>query len=115
MSESKDLKVFISSTSEDLKAQRTAAIHETLRFGWQPIGMENMDASTTRALEACLTDLLKCQLVILIVAWRKGWAPTKVEGGDGEMSITALEFNHALKHNIPVLIMVGDDKSPELS
>jgi nucleoside 2-deoxyribosyltransferase len=107
----KQLNVFISSTSEDLKEYRSTARLAVSDLGWVPQMMENMGSQTERTVLACLKLLAKCDLVVLLVAFRRGWVPTIEQGGNGTDSITALEFEFAKGEKIPVIIMRASDET----
>ena len=104
--------VFLSSTSEDLKNYRAAARDITMNLGWRPIMMEDFGAIPQTTVAACHEKLATCQVVLLIQAFRRGWAPTQEQGGNGRDSITALEVAYAKEHGIPVLVMFASRKWP---
>ena len=106
------MKVFISSTSEDLKDYRAVARNTVLDVGWFPEMMEHFGAMPEATVEACYKKLVGCNLMILIVAWRQGWVPAKEQGGNGEDSVTALELQFAREHQIPVLAFMADKSWP---
>lgn len=106
------LRVFVSSTSEDLKVHRAVARQVINNLRWEALMMEDFGASPTATVAACEQELEKCQLVLLIVAFRKGWVPSVDQGGDGLASITALELAHARKREIPVLAVMANEDWP---
>jgi hypothetical protein len=106
------MKVFISSTSEDLKDYRAVARLTVLDVGWFPEMMEHFGAMPEATVEACYKKLVGCDLMILILAWRQGWVPAKEQGGNGEDSVTALELQFAREHQIPVLAFMADKSWP---
>src|SRR5215470_5973812 len=106
------LRVFVSSTSEDLSEYRAVARLVILDMGWDPEMMEHFGALPTPTVDACYQKLKDCDLLLLIVAFRKGWVPTTEEGGNGYESVTALELDYARKHNIPVLALLARDTWP---
>jgi len=106
------LRVFVSSTSEDLKVHRAVARQIIGNLRWEPVMMEDFGASPTATVAACEQELEKCQLVLLILAFRKGWIPSVAQGGNGIDSITALELEHARKRSIPVLAMMANEDWP---
>ncbi|MCP4288203.1 MAG: DUF4062 domain-containing protein [Gammaproteobacteria bacterium] len=108
----KKINVFVSSTSEDLRDYRAVARNVILEMGWHPEMMEYMGAAAKPTVAACCDLLESCQLVVLIVAWRRGWVPSKNQGGNGSVSVTALELDHAREKNIPVLIFLANDSWP---
>src|SRR4051812_9437332 len=87
-----NLKVFVSSTSEDLRDYRAAARNVVLDLGWQPQMMEHFGASALPTVDVCLEQLEECDLVLLFVAFRRGWVPNQAQGGDDKSSITSLEL-----------------------
>jgi hypothetical protein len=104
--------VFISSTSQDLEDYRAVARLAVLDMGWRPDMMEHWGSSHEYAVPECLQRLELCQLVLLIVAFRKGWVPSVEVGGSGVDSVTSLEFAHAKARGIPVLVMLATDNWP---
>lgn len=106
------LKVFISSTSDDLKAFRAAARLAVLDLQWQPEMMEHFPAEAGYTIDACRRRLEGCDLVLLIVAWRQGWVPEMEQGGNGQDSITKLEIAHADAKKIPVVTLLANDEWP---
>lgn len=106
------LKVFVSSTSQDLKDYRAVARHAVLDAKWVPDMMEHWDAMPEPTATACFKNLDGSGLMILMVAHRQGWVPTVDEGGNGRDSITALELDFARRHNIPVLAFLASEGWP---
>ncbi len=73
--------------------------------------MEDFGASASPTVTACLEELAQCQLMVLVVAFRKGWTPSNEQGGNGQDSITALELGFARSKRIPVLALLASDDS----
>jgi hypothetical protein len=109
----RDLRVFVSSTSEDLREYRAVARLVILNMGWKPEMMEHFGAMPTSTVQACIEKLQGCDLMILIVAFRRGWVPTTDQGGNGQNSITAQELDYARKHSIPVIAMLASETWPQ--
>ena len=107
-----DLKVFVSSTSEDLKDYRGVARSVINKMGWQADMMEDWGAMSTPTVQACYEKLKDCDLVVIIVAHKRGWMPSREQGGNGQDSITVLELACARQHNIPVLAFLAKDTWP---
>src|SRR4051812_13844340 len=101
------LEVFISSTSEDLKPFREAARDVVHELGWHPTMMEYFGATPGRIVDVCRREVGKSDLTLLIVAYRRGWIPKAEQGGDGQTSITAYEFDAAESQNIPSLVFLA--------
>ncbi len=106
------MNIFVSSTSEDLQDYRAVARNVILDVGWHPEMMEHFGASPDPTVAACHEVLGRCELVLLIVAYRRGWVPTVEQGGNEVDSITAIELAHARESDIPVLAMFASDMWP---
>ena len=74
--------VFISSTSEDLRAYRAAARDAALRAGFFPVMMEYWTAEANDPLDVCLGRVDEAELLVAIVAHRYGWKPPDQPDGD---------------------------------
>lgn len=99
------LRVFVSSTYEDLKEYREAvfkSIHSM--FGYAD-DMLFWSADERNALTVSLDRVRQCDLVILLVAHRYGYIPI-----GQEYSITELEYRTARQAKIPVLVFFVDEK-----
>lgn len=98
------LRIYISSTYNDLIAERSVVKEAILSLGHFPLGMEEYSASDQRPLDRCLADVRSCQAYVGIIAWRYGFCP------DGsQLSITNLEFKEAADHKIPAFVFVLKD------
>ena len=106
-------RVFISSTTEDLRDFRGVARNVVLKMDWHPEMMENFGADPNPTVEACRRNIKECDLFLLLVAFRQGWVPGSDQGGNGIDSITALELAYAREQKIYVLAMVADDDWPQ--
>src|SRR5215831_1164712 len=101
------LRIYVSSTYEDLKDERKAARDAIQTLGHLAIGMEDYAASDERPLERCLRDVRSCQAYVGIFAWRYGFCP-----GNGEKSITSLEYEEATKNKIPCYVFLVREDAP---
>jgi len=106
------VKVFISSTSEDLADHRAVARQVAVEMQWLPIMMEHFGAATQPTVAYCCDRIGEADLVVLLVAFRRGWVPTLEQGGDGVRSITAIELAEARRHRKDVLIFLAKDTWP---
>jgi len=104
--------VFISSTSEDLKAHREMAALAAEASGFLPLRMEYFPASGhLPTLRACLEKVDEAEVVVVLVAHRYGWVPDDATNSDRK-SITWLECDHArLTNGKEVLAFLVDDKA----
>ena len=99
-------RVFISSTTEDLKAFREAARDAALQTGFEPVMMEYFNAQGKAApYEACMEKVAGCDLVVAIVAHRHGWTPPR-----RKKSISRLECEYARELDREVLPFLVDEK-----
>jgi Domain of unknown function (DUF4062) len=115
-----DLKVFISSTYEDLKPYREKVI-DFFKEGIPDIlfkGMEAMPASDTRPMDECRQKVQQSNVVILIIGKRYGWIPGDAVQNPNQLSITELEYNWAKEHfrnrEDCILLCFVADKTTEL-
>lgn len=107
-------KVFISSTSEDLKECREAVRDVAIRAGFEVVMMEYVNAQgALKPCKSCMEKVDQCDVVVAIVAHRYGWIPPDQPGPKQKRtkSITWLECERAKKSNIEVLAFVIEEKS----
>lgn len=107
-----NIRVFVSSTSEDLKNYRAVARNVILDIGWHPIMMEHFGAVPIPTIEACCKRVDDSDVLLLIMAHRRGWVPTREQGGDSINSVTAFEIKRARDQKIPILALLADEKWP---
>lgn len=115
--------VFISSTSKDLKKYRAKVKEAVLTLGLFPIAMEEFQPGRENALQKCYDELLQAEVFVGIYAHRYGYAPddhhsyTTAAGeerrGDGETSITHLEYLWAIERGLPIYLFVLADKDED--
>ncbi|NLF67862.1 MAG: DUF4062 domain-containing protein [Candidatus Anammoximicrobium sp.] len=112
MASGQPAKVFISSTSEDLKGHREAARDAALAAGMLPVMMEYFTASGARPpLPTCLAKVSETDVLVVIVAHRYGWVPPD-QPEDQHKSITWLECEQAVSDGKEVLAVLVDEKEP---
>src|SRR5207249_2065850 len=61
---------------------------------------------------ACRRAVEECDLLVLLVAFRQGWVPTRKQGGDGRRSISAYELQAARHAAIPVRALLARESWP---
>ncbi len=93
-----DMRIFTSSTYEDLKNERRAAIDTIKRIG-QVIAMEDFFASNHPPKDVCLKYLQDCDAVVIILGFRYG----SVDGIEG-ISLTEIEYNTVKSLGMPVFV-----------
>lgn len=97
----KKLQVFISSTYIDLKEERQAAVEAILDSGNIPAGMELFKAGNETQLKTIERWIDESDTYLLILGGRYG----SVEEKSGK-SYTHLEYEYAIKKNIPIFAVV---------
>jgi tetratricopeptide (TPR) repeat protein len=111
-------KVYVSSTLQDLVAERKAAFDWLITAGHQPLDSYRPDGKTVR--ESCLEDVAGCDIYVLIQGHRYGFQPA--DGNPENLSITHLEFRRArsiprvalLRQSVPN-VALSDLGDPERS
>jgi tetratricopeptide (TPR) repeat protein len=101
------MKIFVSSTYLDLKDYRIKARKVIEESKNEFIGMEIFQSHTHEPSEFCAENVEECDAFVLIVAYRYGFIPESQT-----ISITQLEYEHALRKKIPVRIYLMDDNHP---
>lgn len=99
------LRVFVSSTYEDMLPYREAVTNALMSIEQLPIGMEHFVSSPNNPLDDCLADIRRSQIYIVVVGMKYG----SIDAETGK-SFTELEYDEAIKNNIPVLAFVIDEK-----
>ncbi|MGH8625173.1 MAG: DUF4062 domain-containing protein, partial [Gammaproteobacteria bacterium] len=104
----KPLRIYLSSTYEDLKQHR-AAVFEALEKAGLPVArMEGYVASDKRPLDLCLQDVAQSDIYVGLFAWRYGYVPPPEHGNPDGRSITELEYRHAMDKGKPILTFLAD-------
>jgi hypothetical protein len=98
------MKIYISSTFQDLQEYREKAYRQLRSLRHDVISMEDMVAAHQRPLAQCLADVAASDVYVGIFAWRYGFVPA--QGNPQKLSITELEYRHALKLKKPCLIFL---------
>lgn len=115
------MKVYLSSTFEDLKAYRAAASTAIRRLGHQVVQMEDYGASYSAPLAKVVEDVLSCDALVGLYAWERGSVPSKATqtkvpelGGVtlGEHSFTQWELAAAQQAEIPTLLFMLEENAP---
>jgi CheY-like chemotaxis protein len=101
------MKIFLSSTYQDLIGHRAAAAQAIERLGQQGIRMEVFGARPIEATSACLEEISDSDALIGIYAHRYGYVPN----GQSK-SITEQEFDFAQENDKPTFCFVVDGEYP---
>src|SRR5262245_19714162 len=121
------MRIFVSSSFEDLKEHRAAAIRVLRQLGHEVLAMEDMIAGSTPPLAKVLEMVDRSDAYVGVFAWRYGYVPprsahapapspngTPVPDGstDGDTSITHYEYLRAVRRKIPVMAFLLDEHCP---
>jgi Domain of unknown function (DUF4062) len=106
------MKVYISSTYQDLVEHRAAVDRTLRRMGHDVIGMEQYVAEGRKPVERCKTDVRTADAYVIIVAWRYGYAPGLTLSPPDPTSITEIELNEAHGSSKSVLAFLLDPEAP---
>ncbi|EJF7266476.1 DUF4062 domain-containing protein [Vibrio parahaemolyticus] len=105
----KKLQVFVSSTYEDLKGDRQAAVSAILKAGHIPAGMELFTSGDKSQMDTIRRWIDESDIYMLILGGRYG----SVEPTTG-VSYTELEYNYALEQDKPLFAVVIDESALEV-
>jgi hypothetical protein len=121
------MRIFVSSSFEDLKEHRAAAIRVLRQLGHEVIAMEDMTAGSSAPLVKVLEMVDRSEAYVGIFAWRYGYLPQQavdsarpppvpvpnVKGAKpGDTSITHYEYLHAVERGLPVMAFLLDEHCP---
>jgi hypothetical protein len=98
------LRIYISSTFNDLAQYREKVYRYLRSLGHDVIAMEDYVATDARPLQKCLQDVRDANVYVGIYAWRYGFIP--IDGNPDRKSITELELNEAERLGKPRLIFI---------
>ena len=98
--------IFVSSTYEDLKAERDQVAKAILEMGHIPVGMEMFSAADEDQWETISRHIQDSDYYVVILAHRYGSTTS-----DG-ISFTEKEYDFAVRSGVPVLGFVIDDDAP---
>lgn len=120
------MRVYVSSTFEDLRGHRDAAIHALRQLGHHVVAMEDYTATEAPPLRKVLEDVQSCEAFVGIYAWRYGHVP-KTNGAfvgaelnaeafagatPGKTSITEYEYLQAKASRLSILVFLLDEQTP---
>jgi hypothetical protein len=106
------MKVYISSTYQDLVDHRAAVDRTLRRMGHDVIGMEQYVAEGSKPVDRCKADVRAADVYVIIVAWRFGHVPGRTASPPDARSITEIELEEARVCGRPVLAFLLDPEAP---
>ncbi len=92
----KKFQVFVSSTYDDLKAERAAVYEAILGLDHIPVGMEYFGARSQRSVELIKSIIDECDFQLTIIGTRYG---SLIPGR--KVSYTEMEYDYAEKADVP--------------
>ena len=101
------MRLFLSSTYEDLTVHRQMAAQALERLGQQGIRMEVFGARPSEALTACLDEITEADALVGLYAHRYGFVPA-----GSSQSITEQEFDFARRSGKPTFCFLIDNEHP---
>ena len=102
-------KVYVSSTFIDLQDCRRQVSLVLRRMEFEDVAMEYYVAGSQRPVEKCLADVAASDLYVGIFAWRYGFTPK--QNNRKKLSITEMEYRHAIEKGKPCLIFLLDEEA----
>lgn len=121
------MRIFVSSSFEDLREHRAAAIRVLRQLGHEVLAMEDMLAGSAAPLAKVVEMVDRSEAYVGVFAWRYGHVPARaaaapapaatpapvVDGAKpGETSITHYEYLRAVQRKIPVMAFLLDEHTP---
>jgi len=103
-------RIYLSSTYIDLREHREAVYKTLRRLGHEVFGMEDYAAADQLSLKLALDEVASCDAFVSIVAWRYGYIPERDDSSG--LSITDMEYRHALRLNKPCFVFLLDPTAP---
>ncbi|MEJ1963249.1 MAG: DUF4062 domain-containing protein [Gammaproteobacteria bacterium] len=119
------MRIFVSSSFEDLREHRAAAIRVLRQLGHEVLAMEDMIAASAAPLAKVLEMVDRAESYVGIFAWRYGYVPglgadpapvpqvpiSAVAGADpGATSITHYEYLRARERKLPIMAFLLDEQ-----
>jgi hypothetical protein len=99
-------RVFVSSTTHDLSAQRESVAGRLREMNVQPVVMEDFPADRSPAASVCAQHVAGCDMLIVLVGFRCGQV---VQDHPRRRTITQIEVEEAVRRRIPVLAFLMRD------
>lgn len=104
--------VMVSSTFTDLKDHRAALIKAIDKLGLKPVVMESDAAKPVDVIDSSLQMVSDCSAYIAVISHKYGQTPKSPKRNPGNVSITELEFDEALRLNRPILLFIMGEGHP---
>lgn len=113
------MRIYVSSTFQDLAQYRSACIRVLRQLGHEVVSMEDYVAESSIPVDKVVSDVKSCDLYVILVAWRYGYIPTAdrvmvdvSSATKGETSITEYEYLAAGESNIKRVAFLVHEHAP---
>lgn len=97
------IRVFVSSTMDDLESERDAVVRRIAEFNFEPVNAEGWLPDGSSSWERIERELRSSHLLVLISGKRYGWIPEEGPGSGRDLSVTHLEADYARNLGIPII------------
>jgi hypothetical protein len=121
------MRIFVSSSFEDLREHRAAAIRVLRQLGHEVLAMEDMIAGSAAPLAKVVEMVDRSEAYVGVFAWRYGYVPSAATDPPkraaakgpvvlgarlGETSITHYEYLRAVERKLPIMSFLLDENYP---
>ena len=113
------MRIYVSSTFNDLKAHRAACIRVLRQLGHEVVSMEDYVAESSIPVDKVVADVRSCDVYVVLVAWRYGFVPeatrvtVDVAGAiKGMTSVTEYEYLAAVEGKVKRLAFLVHERAP---
>jgi len=100
---SRKLRIFISSTMEDLANERDAVCQKLISFNFEPVNAEGWGPTGAKSWEQIRTEIESSDVFVLLLGERYGWIPKEGPQAGLGLSVTHLEYQEAGRLDLPIL------------
>lgn len=109
------MRVFITSTPDELVTCRDAAVDVVRELGHESVLRDPVPRRGLDPVTACRRQVALADAVLAIVGWRRGPVPPVALGGDGLLPWSSWEVASAFEHDLSVMaFLTGRAFAPEL-
>jgi hypothetical protein len=120
------MRIFVSSSFEDLKEHRAAAIRVLRQLGHEVLAMEDIIAASAAPLSKVIDMVDRSDAYVGVFAWRYGYVPGQIgttvvpapaapavaNANYGHTSITHYEYLRAVERKLPIMAFLLDEHCP---
>lgn len=105
---SSKMRVFISSTMDDLGNERRAVVAQLKNLNVEPVYAESFSPNGSTSWERIKEEVKDCQILVLLLGERYGWVPDEGPGSREKRSVTHMEALLARELGLIVLPFFKD-------